>query len=166
MSYLSSIYRLCRIDCRALRNRSSWVNHLTFHKQNLVGWLVALCLTTLSDSISDYIRPSPKEREKEKRNDRREKKCPNNPHPHLLQAQYALALLLIQISRTPRTGSFPSPISPPDHPHAEFSFLKCAAIDSTIRTIFFIHSHLRHGKNMSRNTNFLLDQGICISAKQ
>ena len=32
---LSSIYRLCPIDCKALRHRSSSVNHLTFHKQNL-----------------------------------------------------------------------------------------------------------------------------------
>ena len=38
-------------------------------------------------SISVHIGPSPIEREKENRNDRREKKCPNNPHPHLLQAQ-------------------------------------------------------------------------------
>ena len=34
----------------------------------------------------------PKEREKEKRKDRREQKCPNNPHPP--QAQQALAPLL------------------------------------------------------------------------
>ena len=55
------------------------------HKKGLVGWLVVLGLTVFSDSISVYIRPSPIEREKEKRNDRREKKCPNNPH--LLQVQ-------------------------------------------------------------------------------
>ena len=36
-----------------------------------VGWLLAvLCLTALSDSISVYIGPSPREREKEERNDR------------------------------------------------------------------------------------------------
>ena len=28
-------------------------------------------------------RPSPRERKKEKRNDQREQKCPNNPHPDL-----------------------------------------------------------------------------------
>ena len=39
----------------------------------LVGWLF-LCLTVLLDSISVYIGPSPREREKEKRNDRTEKK--------------------------------------------------------------------------------------------
>ena len=44
-----------------------------------IGWLVDLGLTALCDSISVYIGPSPREREKEKRNDRREKKCPNNP---------------------------------------------------------------------------------------
>ena len=36
----------------------------------LVGWLVVLDLTTLSDNISVYIEPSPKEREKEERKDR------------------------------------------------------------------------------------------------
>ena len=59
-----------------------------------VGWLVVLVLTALSDSISVYIGPSPREREKEMRNDRREIKCPNNPYPHLLQEQWVLALLL------------------------------------------------------------------------
>ena len=38
----------------------------------LVGWLVVLGLTTLSDSISVYIGPSPKEREKEQRKARGE----------------------------------------------------------------------------------------------
>ena len=57
-------------------------------KSKLVGWLVVLSFTALSDSISVYIGPSPRERQSEKRNDRREKKCPNNPHhPHLLRAQ-------------------------------------------------------------------------------
>ena len=36
----------------------------------MVGWLVVLGLTALLDSISVYIGPSPKEREKEKRKDR------------------------------------------------------------------------------------------------
>ena len=35
-----------------------------------VGWLVVLGLTALSDSISIYIGPSPKEREKEEKQDR------------------------------------------------------------------------------------------------
>ena len=51
------------------------------------GWLVGFGLTALLDSISVYIGPSPRKREKGKRNDRREKKCSNNRHPHLLQAQ-------------------------------------------------------------------------------
>ena len=59
----------------------------------MVSWLAVFGLTALWDSISVYIGPSPKEREKEERKDRWEKKCPNNPHPHLLQAQQALALL-------------------------------------------------------------------------
>ena len=48
------------------------------------GWLVVLCLTALSDSISVYIGPSLREGE---RKERGEKKCPNNPNLHLLQAQ-------------------------------------------------------------------------------
>ena len=51
------------------------------------GWLVVLGLTALSDSISVYIGPSPKEREKEERNDRREKNVQTSPHPHLVQTQ-------------------------------------------------------------------------------
>ena len=57
------------------------------------GWLVLLGLTTLSDSSLVYIGPSPEDREKEKRKQRGEYICPNNPHPHLLQAQQALSLL-------------------------------------------------------------------------
>ena len=47
----------------------------------------------------------------------REKKCPNNPHPPLLKAQQALALLLSQLVGGPGTGSLPSTIAPSDHPH-------------------------------------------------
>ena len=36
----------------------------------VVGWLVVLGLTALWDSVSVYIGPSPKEREKEERKDR------------------------------------------------------------------------------------------------
>ena len=39
-------------------------------KDSNVGWLVVLGLTAFWDSISVYIGPSPKEREKEKRKDR------------------------------------------------------------------------------------------------
>ena len=42
-----------------------------FHHAH-VGWLVVLGLMALSDSISVYIGPSPKEREKEERKDRGE----------------------------------------------------------------------------------------------
>ena len=52
-----------------------------------VGWLVVSGLAALSGSISVYIGPSPKEREKEERNDRREKNVQTKHHPHLVQAQ-------------------------------------------------------------------------------
>ena len=54
-------------------------------------------------------------RKKRKSIDER-KKCSNNPHPHLQQAQYALALLLSKLVGRPGTGSLPSTIAPPDHP--------------------------------------------------
>ena len=56
-----------------------------FFFKELVGWFVVLGLASLCDSISVYIGPSPKEREKEERKDR--VKTSNNAHPHLLQAQ-------------------------------------------------------------------------------
>ena len=42
----------------------------TANRSETVGWLVVLGLMALSDSISVYIGPSPREREKEARNDR------------------------------------------------------------------------------------------------
>ena len=38
-----------------------------FESCNVIGWLVELGLTALGDSISVYIGPSPKEREKEEK---------------------------------------------------------------------------------------------------
>ena len=47
----------------------------------------------LNGSLRQYfcLYRSPREKEKDERNDRQEKKCPNNPHP--LQVQQALSLL-------------------------------------------------------------------------
>ena len=47
-----------------------WLEHLWNHENMFeigVGWLVVFVLTALCDSISVYIGPSPKEREKEER---------------------------------------------------------------------------------------------------
>ena len=57
------------------------------------GILVSICsLDSLVQSISGHG-PSPREGEsKEKRETRPRKTCPNKPNPHLLQAQYVLAL--------------------------------------------------------------------------
>ena len=38
------------------------------------------------------------------------------PHPHLLQAQYDLALLYSKLVRRPGTGCLPSTLAPPDQP--------------------------------------------------
>ena len=45
---------------------------LTPPPPQIFGWVVVLDLTALSDSISVYIGPSPREREKEERADRGE----------------------------------------------------------------------------------------------
>ena len=57
------------------------------NNNKMVGWLFLAKrpFETVFQFISGRLPES--EREKEKRNDRREKKCPNNPHPHLLQIQ-------------------------------------------------------------------------------
>ena len=70
-----------------------------------VGWLVYLGLTALSDSSSVYIGPSPREREKEKRNDRREKisKQPPSAPTASTQVQQALALLPSKLVGRPGT---------------------------------------------------------------
>ena len=81
------------------------------------GWLVGrLGLTALWDNIAVYIGPSPRERVKEARKDRWEKICPNHPHPHLLQVQQALVLLLSKPAGRPGTGSLLSTIAPPTTP--------------------------------------------------
>ena len=55
------------------------------------------------------------QRDRKKRKDRRQKKCPNNPHLHLLQAQLALVLLLSKLVGRPSLDSLPSTFAPPDH---------------------------------------------------
>ena len=50
------------------RTTRSHVQHLM--QMSYQGWLVVLGLTALRDSISVYIGPSPREREKETRKDR------------------------------------------------------------------------------------------------
>ena len=80
-------------------------------------WLVGCfgCNGPLRQYFSLYRDVSQRKGER-KRNDRREKKCPNNPHPHRLQAQKAFALLLSKLVGRPGTGTLPSTIAPPDHP--------------------------------------------------
>ena len=52
------LYQVCLNEGRGVQNG------------RMPGWLVVLGLTALSDSISVFIGPSPKEREKEERKDR------------------------------------------------------------------------------------------------
>ena len=69
------------------------------------GWLVVLGLTALWDSISVYIGPSPREREKEKRNDRREKNVQTTP-TRTTASEVGPCPTINQISRTPRHWKF------------------------------------------------------------
>ena len=67
------------------------------------------------DSISVYIGPSPRQGETREMIDGRKKRT-NNPHPHPLQTQYALAPPLPKPAGRPGTASLPSTIVPLDHP--------------------------------------------------
>ena len=46
--------------------------------KKMAGWFVVMKFTALRDNVSVNIRPSPREREKDKRNNGRER-CPNHP---------------------------------------------------------------------------------------
>ena len=76
---------------------------------------MVLSLTALWDSISVYIRLSPREREKEKRNERGEKKCKNNPTRTYCKCSRPLAYSNPFVGR-PGTGSLLSGIAPPGYP--------------------------------------------------
>ena len=89
---------------------------MNFLHNKIVGWLFRVLWPF--GSISVYIGSSPREGE-ENRKDKGEKKCPNNPHPHLLQAQNALALLLSKLVGRPGTENLHSTFSPSDHPDNE-----------------------------------------------
>ena len=72
---------------------------------SMVGLLFGFKGLFRPDSISVCIGPSPREREKEERNDRREKKYSNNLHPHPLQVAHPT---IFRISWTPRLQALPS----------------------------------------------------------
>ena len=82
--------------CEQANCHQSW---MIYYEDTNHGWLVGCFgfngLLRQNDSISVYIRLSPKEREDEKRKIDEIRKCPNKPHPHLLQALQALALLWV-----------------------------------------------------------------------
>ena len=80
----------------------------------LVGWLFWAYrpFETVFQSISGRL---PERGRKREMTDER-KNVQTTPHPHLLQAQKALALLRSKLVGRPSTGSLPSTIAPPDHP--------------------------------------------------
>ena len=69
----------------------------------MAGWGVM----ALRDIISVYIEPSPRQKEKEERNNRREKELFN--HPSRTYCKLAFALLLSRLVERPGTESYPSP---------------------------------------------------------
>ena len=77
--------------------------------------LVVLGLTALSDNISVYIGPSPKEREKEEKGYMRVKMSKPSP-PAPTASAIGPCPTVIKIVGRPSTGSLPSTIAPPDHP--------------------------------------------------
>ena len=70
---------------------------------------VVLNLTTLWDSISVYIEQSPSRREKEKRYDRAEKKCLNDPPPAPTVSTVGTHSTIIQTSKAPGSEGYPPP---------------------------------------------------------
>ena len=84
----------------------------------MVGWSVVVVVLGLAarDSISVYIRPSPREREKEERKEGGEQKCPNNPPPAPTASTIGPCPTIIQIVGRPGTGSLPRTIAPSDYP--------------------------------------------------
>ena len=75
-------------------------NQRLLKDSSVLFWLVVLGLTALIDSILVYIGPSPREREKEERNDRREKTVQTTP-PESTARAAGPCPILIQTSRTP-----------------------------------------------------------------
>ena len=81
-----------------------------------VGWLVG-CFGfngPLRQYFSLYRAVSQREGERGEKRQRRIKMS-KQPHPHILEAQWALALLQSELVGRPGTGSLPSTIAPPYH---------------------------------------------------
>ena len=81
----------------------------------LNGCLDVLDLTALLDTCMSMSSCLPERGGKEKEMIGKRKKSPNNPHPHLLQAQNVLVLLLSKLVGRPGTERYPTP--PPDLNH-------------------------------------------------
>ena len=72
------IYVKSNVVLRLNIGRKSMCN-LRISDFKLVGWLLVMCLTALWDSIPVFIGPYPRQREKGKRNDRRQKNVKTSP---------------------------------------------------------------------------------------
>ena len=89
---------------RAIRVRAT--EFLLYMEFRWLDDLVGRSFLALSDNISVYIGPSPREREKEKRSDRWEKKMSKQPPPIPTASTIGPGPTVIQVSRTPRHWKF------------------------------------------------------------
>ena len=109
----------CIINRYIVKKSFSWPPVDTFHQTFFVKlWLVG-CFGfngPLRQYFSLYRAVSQREGERGEKGQMREKNVQTYPHPHLLQAQQALALLLSKLVGRPGTGRLPSTFAPPDHP--------------------------------------------------
>ena len=89
-----------------------WCSHTTH------DWIWLVSCFWFNGPLRQYFSLSRtvSQRGRKKRKHRRKKKCPNNPDPHLMQAQYAPVLLLSKVVGHTGTESLPGTIAPPDHP--------------------------------------------------
>ena len=113
MSSQITVYTLTRIFIRNFRANMvaaiNWCSHTT------LGWIWLVIYFGFNDPLRQYfsLYRAVSQRGRKKRKKIDERKCSNNPHPHLLQAQYSLALLFSKLVGHPGTGSLPSTIAPP-----------------------------------------------------
>ena len=83
--------------------------------------------------------------EKEEKKNRQEKKIPSNPHPHLLKAQSALALVLSRLVGRPGTESYQRHHPTRPHPSANNNISLCK---NQSRTILSFHMQIHKSQCM------------------
>ena len=102
-----------------------------------IVWFVVLGLTAL-ETVFQSMSGLPPEGGRKKREMIDERKnVQTTPHPHLLEAQLALALHLSKLVGRPGTASLPSTIASPDHPDW---LVGCFGFNGLLRQYFSLYS--------------------------